>query len=254
MALVLARFLFGFVLSLACVSLLIAATWISTRVVALAIRHFPTRRAQDLASGAAVLIVVVLTLAGMYASGHLLYRALGDVLAQSLPHWLAGDDHLSAAAVLGALAGLGGLAYVPALWRRWRDRETTAPAPKSKGGDKPAKAASTITEKTAARPAPATSRAKAAEPAKGPRVPQLGWLALFLLAIGGVLLAFAFIVAPPNPDAAGTALAQAGRARPVYLAAAGLLGAGILFLLAWVGWRRPAPDAPRGGRSSRAAK
>lgn len=254
MALVLARFLFGFALSLACVALLIAATWISTRVVALAIRHFPTQRAQDLASGGAVLVLVVLTLAGMYASGHLLYRALGDALAQSVPHWLAGGDQLSAAAVLGALCGLGGLAYMPALWRRWRDRDTTAPTAKANGADKPAKAASTGGGKAPSRPAAAKTRAKAAAPAKGPRVPQLGWLALFLLAIGGVLLAFAFIIAPPQPDAATHALAQAARARPVYLAAAGLLGAGILFLLAWLGWRRDAPDASRGGRPPRAGK
>ncbi|WP_144630904.1 hypothetical protein [Bordetella genomosp. 13] len=256
MALVLARFLFGFALSLACVSLLIAATWISTRLVAQAIRRFPTPRAQDAASGTAVLAIVVLTLAGMYACGHLLYRTIGDSpLARSLPHWLAGDDHLSAAAVLGALAGLGSLAYVPALWRRWRDRDTTAPAAtRSKAADKPAKASYTITEKAPARStAAARPRAKAAAQPKGPRIPQLGWLALFLLAIGGVLLAFAFIIAPPRPDAPAAALAQAGRARPVYLAAAGLLGTGTLCLLAWLAWRRPAPE-PRSGKSGRAAK
>lgn len=246
MALVLARFLFGFLLSLACVSLLAVATWISIRAIALAIRRFPTQRSQDVAGGLGVSAVVILTIAAMYACGHLLYRTLGDSpLAGSAPHWLAGSDNLSAAAILGVLAGLGGLAYAPALWRRLRTpRAERAAEASAKAG--PAARSEKAAVKPAAKPAgrsDAKARAKTPPPPKGPRIPQLGWAALFLLAIGAALLAFAFIIAPPAGTAAN-ALAHAARARPVYLAAGGLLAAGALCLLTWLLWRRPAPEPP----------
>jgi len=235
MALVFARFLFGFILSLTGVALLAAATWICTRVVALAIQRLPTRRAQDFASGASVLIIVILTLVALYLCGHQLYRTLGDSsLAHSMPHWLAGADNLSAAAVLGALAGLGGLAGAPALWRYLRERSATDPQTPAAKPPKPAKPAAKAKNKAPAR----TSVAP-----KGARIAQLGWFALFLLGIGAALLAFAFIVAPPAAHDAAQALTQANRAQPVYLAAAGLLGTGVLCLLLWQFWRRPLPAA-----------
>jgi len=238
MALVFARFLFGFALSLGGVLLLAAATWLGTRLIALAIRLLDTEKAQDTAGGLAVAASVVAALAAAYGAGHFLYRAIGDsTLVGGQPHWLAGDDPLSAAAVLGALMALGLLAYVPALWRRML-QGPARPAP-----SKPALAAK-------AEPARKTGKPKAAaRPPKGPRIPQLGWLALFLVAIGAALLAFAFIVAPPLQ--ATDAALHATRARPVYLAGAGLVAAGALCLLAWTFWRRPPEDGGKPGRRTR---
>jgi len=247
MALVFARFLFGFALSLGGAMLLVAATWLCTRLIALAIRLLPTENAQDTAGALGVAAVAAATLGMAYALGHALYRALGDsALVGSLPHWLAGADNLSAAAVLGALVALGLLAYVPAMARRLR----RDPAARTAGDDAPAPKPAPRAEpvRAAARPKP---KAAADVRPKGPRIPQLGWLALFLLAIGAALLAFAFIVAPMSPAGPAALAAQhAARARPVYLAGAALVGAGALCLLAWLFWRR----APQAGKPARAAR
>lgn len=248
MFLVLARFLFGFTLAVACALLLVAATWLATRLIALSIRHLHTSRSQDTASGLIVLGICAAAIAAAYACGHYLHGAIGTGQASD---WLAGADPVSPAAVLGALMGLGTLAYLPGLWQR----RAAAGGPAS-----PRKAAK---EKTATKsvgpeddePAPRARRTQAASagrarqsaaPApRGPRIPQLGWAAIFLLALGATLLAFAFIVAPLWPaDASATAVRYAGRARPVYLAGSVLVGGGALCLLAWIFVRR-APAASR---------
>ncbi|WP_262340243.1 hypothetical protein [Bordetella pertussis] len=58
MALVLARFGFGFCMLLAALMLLVAATLLATRLVGWAVRAFALERSQALASGVAIFLLV----------------------------------------------------------------------------------------------------------------------------------------------------------------------------------------------------
>lgn len=242
MTVALARFVYGFSLALIAAAILLALAGLCLVLVRRAVQTFETERHQDLASGLLVFVSVVVALAACYASGHALHAWLGrSALVGGQAQWLAGNSHVSAAALMGATVALGLAAGAPGLWRRLREPR----AEKAPSGGKPAKPAK------AAKPVKAAkSAAKSARPARAPRVAGLAWGALFLILLGGILLAFAYIVAPldPAPLAAGAdakAIARAGlhaehasRARPVYYAAAGLLGAGGLVLLGWLFSRR----------------
>nr|WP_262355452.1 hypothetical protein [Bordetella pertussis] len=63
MALVLARFGFGFCMLLAALMLLVAATLLATRLVGWAVRAFALERSQALASGVAIFLLVALAAA-----------------------------------------------------------------------------------------------------------------------------------------------------------------------------------------------
>ncbi|WP_019938053.1 hypothetical protein [Bordetella sp. FB-8] len=237
MLLFLTRFLFGFALSLAGAALLATATWLSLKILALVMLMPISRRAQDAASAVTVLAVIAAALAALYGLGHALYGHLGawPGLGQT-SGWLAGPRPISPEALLGALAGFGSLAAAPGLWQGLVRLASPRPAePKAKSraagkADNPAKAA----KAAPARAAPSPGRAT---------VPQLGWMALFLLAIGGILLAFAIIVAPIALKGSLAATLQgAGRLLPIYAGALALLGCGLLCLLLWRVWRR-APGA-----------
>lgn len=240
MALVLARFLFGFSLSWIAAAVLIAATLLCIRLIGIAVLAFREERSGDIAAALCVSAVVVASLAAIYFLGHRLHDALGaSALVGNVPDWLNGDDKLSAAAVFGAMTGFAALAAIPALLNRPRaavDEAVRKVLPKAQTKAE-AKAASAKT--------PPKNTAAPVQP-KGPRVPQLGWTALFLLLVGAALFGFAFSVAPfwPPRDATAAAIQHyqdmATRARPVYLAATALLAAGGLFFLVWLGWRRRA--------------
>lgn len=237
MLLFLIRFLFGFALSLASAALLAAATWLCLKILALVMLMPISRRFQDAAGAATVLAVIAAALAALYGVGHALYGHMGAWPGTGhASDWLAGPRPISPEALLGALAGFGSLAAAPGLWQGLVHLASPRPVePKAKSrtagkADKPA-----ATTKKAAKPASARA---GADPARV-RVPQLGWMALFLLAIGGILLAFAVIVAPIALKGSLTATLQgAGRLLPVYAGALALLGCGLLCLLLWRVWRR----------------
>ncbi|ARP79135.1 hypothetical protein [Bordetella genomosp. 6] len=236
MALVLARFGFGFCMLLAALVLLVAATLLATRLVGWAVRAFALERSQALASGVAIFVLVALALWGCHAVGEALYGAIGaTALVGGAPHWLAGNSHLSAAALMGATTAAAMLAGGPAFWRWLRARRAAA-------AEQPAarKAAPPKGAKPAARAAKAAARTQLAP--RGQRIPWLGWTAFFLLFIGAAVLAFAYIVAPIEAGASGLRLEHATRARPVYLAGLTLLGGGAFFLLAWLSRRRTPRD------------
>ncbi|MGE0949400.1 hypothetical protein ACPWUU_13050, partial [Bordetella pertussis] len=111
MALVLARFGFGFCMLLAALMLLVAATLLATRLVGWAVRAFALERSQALASGVAIFLLVALALWGCHAVGEILYGAIGaTALVGGAPHWLAGNSHVSAAALMGATTAAAMLA------------------------------------------------------------------------------------------------------------------------------------------------
>lgn len=266
MALVLARFFYGFSLSWIVAAVLIAATLLCIRLVGIAVVAFEEEHKGNIAGAACVAATVVGALAAIAWLGHRLYDVLGaSPLVGGTSHWLAGGNTLSPAAIFGALAGFGCLAGL----RGWMTRPPRDPeevsrlaAAKQKAREKAAK------EKAAARAEPSgkgrakssdeaparktraasASRAKAVARVRGPRIPQLGWSALFLLLLGSAVLAFAYGVyplsLPPDATAAATRLYHdmAPRARPVYLTAAVLLGAGVVLALAWFLWRRRPED------------
>jgi hypothetical protein len=254
MALVLARFLYGFCLSWIVVAVLIAATLLCIRLVGIAVVAFDEERKGDIAGALCVAAVIAGALAAMAWLGHRLYDALGtSSLVGGTSHWLAGGNTLSPAAIFGALAGFGILAGL----RGWMNRPPKDPAEikaaaAARAAAKAAKAKAAKVDKPAVKSSADKSRTaaarKAGTPARGPRIPQLGWAALFLLLLGGAVFAFAYGVdplsLPPNATAAMTRLYQemAVRARPIYLVAAGLLGAGVLFTLVWFLWRRKPLD------------
>jgi len=241
MLLFLTRFLFGFALSLASAALLAAATWLCLKILALVMLLPIDRRAQDAAGALTVLAVIAAALAALYGVGHGLYGYMGAWPGIGQPGgWLAGPRPISPEALLGALVGFGSLAAAPGIWRgliRLAAPRVDEPSAKSRAADKsdkPAKA----TKPASARSAPT----RAAEPRR-PAVPQLGWMALFLIAIGGILLVFAVIVAPiALKSSVSATLSGAGRLLPIYAGALILLGCGLLCLLVWRLWRR-APEA-----------
>lgn len=251
MALVLARFLYGFSLSWIVVAVLIAATLLCIRLVGIAVVAFEEEHKGNIAGAACVAAVVVGALGAIAWLGHRLYDILGaSALVGGTAHWLAGGNTLSPAAIFGALAGFGCLAGL----RGWMNRPPRNPAlAKEQAAEKAqrkADRAAAADGKPAARKTRAAGvapRAKAAVRVRGPRIPQLGWSALFLLLLGGALFAFAYGVdplsLPPDATAAATRIYQdmAARARPVYLAAAALLAAGAAVALVWYFWRRD-PD------------
>ncbi|MGN6578873.1 MAG: hypothetical protein ACTHJ1_02660 [Bordetella sp.] len=243
MLLFLTRFLFGFALSLTSAALLAAATWLCLKILALVMLLPIDRRAQDAAGALTVLAVIAAALAALYGAGHALYGHMGAWPGIGLPGggWLAGPRPISPEALLGALAGFGSLAAAPGIWRGlmlFAAPRAGDPAGKSRAADKSAEKAAKVAKPAAAKSKPA----RAATP-KRIAIPQLGWMALFLLAIGGILLAFAVIVAPiAIRGSLSATLSGAGRLLPIYAAALILLGCGLLCLLLWRIWRR-APDA-----------
>lgn len=269
MALVLARFLYGFSLSWIVATVLIAATLLCIRLIGIAVVAFDEERKGNIAGAVCVTAVIVGALVAMVWLGHRVYDALGtSPLVGGTAHWLAGGNTLSPAAIFGALAGFGILAGL----RGWINRPPRDPAEiKARAAAKAEKAAAKAAEKAAAKAAAkarqinaakASKAGKAADavsgrkarasasarksdaPMRGPRVPQLGWAALFLLLLGGALFAFAYGVdplsIPSNATAAVTQLYHdmAARARPVYLVAVALLGTGAFFAFIWLFWRR----------------
>lgn len=238
MLLFLIRFLFGFALSLASAALLALATWLCLKILALVMLLPISRRSQDAAGALTVLAVIAAALAALYGVGHALYSHMGawPGVGQAAG-WLAGPRPISPEALLGALAGFGSLTAAPGLWRglvRLAAPRTGESAPKPRAADnKPDKSARTA-KSAAAKSAPAPKRAA---------IPQLGWMALFLLAVGGILLAFAVIVAPiALKGSLAATLSGAGRPLPIYAGALILLACGLLCLLLWRIWRR-APGA-----------
>ena len=244
MLLFLARFLFGFVLSLSSVVLLVVTTWLCLKILALVMLVPAGRRTQDAAGALAVLALIAAALASLYGVGHALYGYMGTwpAAAGQTNGWLAGPRPVSPEALLGALFGFGGLAAAPSLWRGLLLLATARAGAAADKAEKPPKAAKPA-KTAAAKSAPARAAAQTSAPApKRPTIPQLGWLALFLLAIGAALLAFAVIVAPLAPASGLTAaLHGTGRLLPIYLCALILLCCGLLCLLLWrVCRRRPA--------------
>ncbi|WP_454690919.1 hypothetical protein [Achromobacter aloeverae] len=277
MALVLARFVFGFSLSWIVAGVLLLATLLCIRLVGIAVVAFADERRGNVAGAIAVALLVAGALALIYFLGDRLHMALGaSMLTDGAPNWVAGGNHLSAAAVFGAMSGVAALAAIPA----WLNRPRLSPEEKAaraeavralkekqrlerakareKAEKEQAKAqkAEARAEAAAAREARAAAkeskgaaagkRAKAEAPApRGARRAGLGWTALFLSLLGAVMLAFAFSVAPlwaPQNASAATVTYYhnlAERARPVYVAGGGLLGLGLLLLVAWQVWRRP---------------
>lgn len=242
MLLFLVRLLFGLALSLASVLLLALATWLCLRLIAIAMSLFSERRSQDAAGAVVVLAVIAGALAALYGTGHLLYDYMGAWPAVGhAANWLAGPRLVSPEAILGALVGLGGLAAAPSLWR-WRGQLAEA----RRNQPAPAKAAAKPAAKAADKPAKPAKTAKPAARPRGATIPQLGWLALFLLSIGGVLLAFAVIVAPVALAGSLTATIHgAGRSLPIYICALTLFGCGLLCLLLWRVCRRAPPTTSR---------
>jgi len=240
MLLVLARFLFGFGVTLLAAAILLAATAVCLAFIRRNLHAEADARRQDISNGIAVLVTVMLILLGCFLAGRFLYSLLGGALAGGLPHWLAGGGRVSAAALLGATAALGLLAYVP---RLLRPRQPPDPAAK------PAAAAA------ASRPAAkAVKPAKAAKAAPGQpasrRLAWLGWTGLLLTLIGATLLVFAYIVTPPDLRALlmrsidtlpGQQAEMIAHARFIFYVAGGTLLAGALLLLAWPLVRRPVP-------------
>ncbi|MFC4274802.1 hypothetical protein [Achromobacter aloeverae] len=279
MALVLARFAFGFSLSWIVAGVLLLATLLCIRLVGIAVVAFADERRGNVAGAVAVALLVIGSLALIYFLGDRLHMALGtSLLADGAPDWVAGGNHLSAAAVFGAMSGVAALAAIPA----WLNRPRLTPEEKAaraeamralkekrrlehakakEKADKEhakalkaeakAQAAAAHEAKAAAREGKAAAagggkRAKAQAPApRGPRRAGLGWTALFLLLLGAAMLAFAFSMAPlwPPHNASASAVTYyhnlAERARPVYLAGGVLAGLGILLLMLWQVWRRP---------------
>ncbi|GAB1577307.1 hypothetical protein [Bordetella petrii] len=240
MLLVLARFLFGFGVTLSAAAILLAATAVCLAFVRRTLHAEADERRQDVSNGVAILITVVLILLGCFLAGHLLYDLLGSALAGSMPHWLAGDGRISAAALLGAIAALGLLAYLPRLLRPRQEPDPAA---------KPATAAAA--SRSSAKTAKPAKPAKAASAEPGPRrMAWLGWTGLLLALIGVTLLVFAYIVTPPdlrallmrNIDTLPARQAEMiAHARFIFYVAGGTLLAGALLLLAWPLVRRPAP-------------
>ena len=116
MLLFLARFLFGFALSLASAALLVAATWLCLKILTLILLAPASRRVQDASGALAVLAVIAAALAALYDIGHALYGRMGawPGIGQA-SGWLAGPRLVSPEALLGALAGFGALAAAPGL-------------------------------------------------------------------------------------------------------------------------------------------
>lgn len=252
MALILARFLFGFTLTWIAAAVLILTTLLVIRLIGIAVAACADKRHADLTSAACVAVLVATALRGIYAVGQVLQDALGRLIPGGhAGEWLSQTDALPPAALFGAAAGLAAMAGIHA----WIFRPPAAP-----GRDARA-AASARREADRAAKAPAAARGRSRKPeaaaaAKGgpntaksaaprrPRIPQLGWTALFLLLLGAAVLGLAISITPLGPpgDAAPDVLRRfqdvEQRARPVFTAALALLGVGLLFLLSWLTLRR----------------
>ncbi|WP_233235328.1 hypothetical protein [Bordetella sp. LUAb4] len=236
MALVLARFAFGFSLTWIIAGVLLLATLLCIRLVGIAVVAFTDERRGNVAGAVAVALLVVGALALIYFLGDRLHLALGaSGLANGAADWVAGGNHLSAAAVFGAMSGVAALAAIPA----WLNRPRLTPEEKAARAEanramkeklraerakaqekaekehakavkaeikaqtaaaKEAKAAAKAAGDATKAAAVGGKRAKAETAApRGPRRAGLGWTALFMLLLGSVMLAFAFSVAPLTP-------------------------------------------------------
>ncbi|QIM72576.1 hypothetical protein EYB34_15125 [Bordetella trematum] len=244
--LALARFLYGFSLAWAVAAILLSMSAGCLLMLRWIMRTHQEDYRQDLISGIVVLACVTLGLMACYAAGHALHAWFGaGRWAGGRQDWLAGQHHVSAAALVGATAAAGLMAAGPRLWRRWRARGEAA-------GSKPPKAAGkSVAPATKRTPKAAAGRAASqAAATHGPRRAGMGWAALFLLAAGLLLLALLHIVAPLLDIGAGGATPEvpddvAERARPLYYLAAALLSAGALALAGWWRWRGPFEEQRR---------
>ncbi len=239
--LTLARFLFGFSLTWVVAAVLLTMSAGCLLMLRWVMQSASEARRQDLISGVVVLACVALGLVACYAAGHALHAWFGSGgWAQGRADWLAGQHHVSAAALMGATVAGGVMAGGPRLWRRWRSSAGST-------GGKPPKEASKAAEPAGKRAPTAASKrvADPAVPVRGPRRAGLGWAALFLLAAGLLLLALLHIVAPlfgAGPRIPGDVLE---RARPLYYLAAALLAASGLALAGWWSWRGPLEEQGR---------
>lgn len=250
MALILARFIFGFTLTWIAAAVLVVTTLIVIRLIGIAVAACADQRRADLAGAACVVVLVLLALRGIYALGHVLQNALGrSVLGGEAGNWLAQADALPPAALFGAATGLAAMAGMHA----WIFRPPAepghaaraAPARRTTAGAAPAAARGHGRKPEAAK----RVRNAAKPPApRGSRIPQLGWTALFLLLLGAAVLALAISITPLGPpqDAAPAILQRfqdvEQRARPVFTAALALLSVGFMFLLSWITLRRRSED------------
>jgi len=253
MVLILARFLFGFALTWIAAAVLIATTLLAIRLIGIAVAAFADERRGDLAGAACVAALVVAALRGIYALGDVLHDAVGrSVLINSAGDWLAGAAPLSPAALFGAAAALAAMAGA----RAWVFH--TPAEPGRAGAGSPARrdaaagtARAVSTRKRDRKPESSlavgrTRLATKAPPGRGPRIPQLGWTALFLLLFGAATVGLAISMTPVGPpvDAAPALLQRfqevEQRARPLFTAGLTLLGLGTVFLLSWITLRRRA--------------
>jgi hypothetical protein len=243
MALALARFLFGLSASCIAVGVLLIGTLLCIRLIGIVVHLFENEQMENLVGALCVLGIAAGSLIGIYAATRGLHTAIGaSQWVGNTPNWLAGNDNLSAAAVLGGLAGLALLGGIPFLLLR--SRQPKDPPDKAAGSAK----ASLAAAKTQARAAVAPKSAKG-KPAAAPRpkrIAQLGWLALLLLVMSGAVLVFAFSLDPlwrpqdAAPSVMATYIGRAARAHFVYTAALALLGASGVSALAWFFSRRKA--------------
>jgi len=243
MALVLARFAFGFSLTWIIAGVLLLATLLCIRLVGIAVVAFTDERRGNVAGAVAVALLVIGSLVLIYFLGDRLHTALGASFLADGANWVAGGNHLSAAAVFGAMSGVAALAAIPA----WLNRPRLTPeekaeraeanralkeklaAERAKAREKAEKEHAKAVKEQAKAQAAAAKEAKAAAKAagadgkaaaaggkrakaevaapRGPRRAGLGWTALFMLLLGAVMLAFAFSVAPLTPPRNASAAA-----------------------------------------------
>lgn len=245
--LALARFLYGFSLAWMVAAILLAMSAGCLLMLQGVMRTHLEERRQDFISVAVVLVCVTLGLMTCYAAGHALHAWFGSGRwAGGRQDWLAGQHHVSAAALVGATVAGGLMAAGPRLWRRWCARGASVSSKPPKAAGKPAAPASKRAQKAAA-----GRTASQATAMRSPRRAGLGWVALLLLTAGLMLLALLHIMAPLLGVGAGSATSpgvpdgMAERARPLYYVAAALVAAGGLALAGWWCWRGPLEEQGR---------
>jgi Mn2+/Fe2+ NRAMP family transporter len=209
MVLVLLRFFFGFAMAWLAFTVLTLATLLCIKLIKLSIRLFEKRSSQDLVSSVCIVVVVVAVIETLYCSGYKLYDLLATLSGVQTPRsWLAGSSHVSLVALLGAVVAIG----LPAYFHAYISRRPPGQERRN---------ATTHTKSDTGRPI------------------RIGWGPWTLVALGTALLALAYAIAPL---ASLTAIQQypqyAERIWPVYVAAAMLLAAGLLWILIQIFGRR----------------
>jgi hypothetical protein len=243
MALALARFLFGLSATCIAVGVLLIGTLLCIRLIGIVVHLFENEHMENLVGGLCVLGIATGSLVAIYAATRGLHQAIGaSQWVGNTPNWLVGNDNLSAAAVLGALAGLALLGSIPFLLNR--SRQPKDPAAKAAGSATQAAAKAATKTQARAAVAPKSAKAKPAAAPRPKRIGQLGSLALLLLVMSGAVLVFAFSLDPlwepqdAPPDVMATYLGRSARAQFVYTTALVLLCASGVSALAWFFSRR----------------